>query len=859
MIKDQQKTTIWLMAALAMFVGRPSLASEVEPRPNDSTNGQISSELPPVSKILSIDEVEQPATTVAEWLAQIEEADTTPITGVRLQAIDTGIEVILETTNRQLSEPVTTTVGQTLTVDIPNAVLQLPEGREFRQVNPTAGVAEIVVTNELDNRVRVTLTGAEAAPTATVRSGATGLTLSIVPGAELVGEADEVEITVTAEPEEGYAPRNATTATRTDTPLRDIPQSIQVVPQQVIEDQAAVTLRDALRNVSGVVEGDNFGGNLDSFIIRGFFGTTLRNGFRGRSFGQFATETTLNELSNLDRVEVLKGPAALLYGNAEPGGIINLVSKQPLAEPYYSADLQIGNFGFVKPTVDISGPVTNDRSVRYRLNATYQNAEDFRGPFDQNFQRFFISPVLAWDISEQTNLTVELAYLNDRRPFDQGIVAFGDGIADIPFSRNLGEPDDFFDVEQLNIGFQLKHRFNENLQWRTAFNYLRAENFDYKVQPGDLDEGTGILPREFDSNNDIANSYGLQTELQADFKTGPVQHKLLIGLDLTRQTTDGTNRSIPIGTPINIFDPVYLGKPDLSEFTTLGRDNFGAINTIGIFLQDQISLLDNLKFLIGGRFDAVDLRNENRIDDTLTTQSDSAFTPRLGLIYQPIQPISLYAGYGQSFNPNFARDVSGSFLAPEKGNQFEVGIKAELNPKLSLNLAAYQLTKNNIATTDLVNSDFSVAIGEIRSRGIELDVAGEILPGWNIIASYAYTDSRITESNDSPVGLKTALVPENAFSIWTNYELQGGALKGLGFGVGLYYLSERPGDFVNSYTLPSFLRTDAALFYKRNNLRLAINIRNLFNQDYIESVAFGRSRITPGEPFTIIGSISYEF
>ncbi len=548
-----------------------------------------------------------------------------------------------------------------------------------------------------------------------------------------------------------------------------------------------------------------------------------------------------------------------MYGNAEPGGIINLVSKQPLAEPYYSAELQVGNFGFVRPTVDISGPFTEDRSVRYRLNATYQNSDSFRRPFDQNFQRFFISPVLTWDISDQTNLTFELAYLNDRRPFDQGIVAFGDGIADIPFSRNLGEPDDIFDVEQLNLGFQLKHRFNKNLQLRTAFNYLRSNNFDYKVQPGDLDESTGVLPREFDSNSDIANSYGLQTELQADFNTGSVQHKLLFGLDLTRQTTDGTNRGIPVGTPINIFDPIYLGKPGLSEFTTLFRDNFGAANTIGVFFQDQISILGNLKFLVGGRFDAVDLRNEDRIDNSITTQSDSAFTPRLGLVYQPIEPISLYAGYGQSFNPNFARNVNNNFLAPERGNQFEVGVKAELNSRLSLNLAAYQLTKTNIATTDPDNPDFSVAIGEVRSRGIELDVAGEILPGWNIIASYAYTDSQITESNDSPIGLKAALVPENAFSIWTNYELQNGALKGLGFGLGLYYLSERPGDFSNSYTLPSFLRTDAALFYKRNNLRLAINIRNLFNQDYIESVAFGRSRITPGAPFTVIGSISYEF
>lgn len=302
MVQHQQQSTIWLTAVLALLMGSPSLASEGESRLHQlPAREQINlDQLIPSSEIPTVNEVAQPATTIAEWLAQIEATETVPITEVRLNPSNVGIDVILETTNRQLSEPVTTTEGQTLTLEIPNAVLQLPEGDEFRQVNPVTGVAEIAVANIPGKRVRVTLTGVEAAPTATVRSGATGLTLSVVPGTVQVGEEDELEITVTAEREEGYAPRSATTATRTDTPLRDIPQSIQVVPRQIIEDQAAVTLRDALRNVSGVVEGDNFGGNLDSFIIRGFFATTLRNGFRGRSFGQFATETTLNELSNLE-------------------------------------------------------------------------------------------------------------------------------------------------------------------------------------------------------------------------------------------------------------------------------------------------------------------------------------------------------------------------------------------------------------------------------------------------------------------------------------------------------------------------------------------------------------------------------
>jgi iron complex outermembrane receptor protein len=805
-------------------------------------------------------ELSKASTTVKDGIAQSETA-TVRVIGVTIERRDTGLEIVLQTAGGKplpLDPSRIRAEGNRLIVDIPNAVLALPQGQEFIAESPIADLVQVRVVQQEPNNIRVIAIGKETLPQTPVALRIGDRVYALNPKAN---ESEAEEIVVAGEEQEGYRVPNATTATRTDTPLRDIPQSIQVVPQEVIREQSGNNIRDALRNVSGVVEGDNFGGNLDSFIIRGFFATTLRNGFRGRSFGQFATETTLNEVSNLERIEVLKGPASVLYGNAEPGGIINLVSKQPLNEPYYAADFQIGSFGFVKPSIDLSGPLTADRSVRYRLNATYQSAEGFRQPFDNNFQRFFISPVLSWDIGKQTNLTLELAYLNDKRPFDQGIVAFGDGIADIPFSRNLGEPDDVFQVEQFNIGYRLEHRFNDNLKLRHAFNYLIAKNFDYKVQPNELDESTGLLSRDFDSNDDTSASYGLQTDLNAKFKTGSIQHNLLIGFDLTRQTTEGTNRGLEPGTApaIDIFNPVYLGKPPLSDFTTLFRDNYGRADTLGVFLQDQITLSDNLKLLIGGRFDAVSLRNEDRLFDSVTTQSDSAFTPRVGLVYQPIEPISLYASYGRSFNPNFARSVDNQFLEPERGTQFEVGMKADLNSRLSLNLATYWLTKTNIATTDPNNEEFSIPIGEIQSRGIELDLTGEILPGWKVIASYANTNSEVTESNDYPTGLKTALVPENAASLWTTYQLQSGALKGLGFGLGLYYLSERPGDFDNSYTLPSFLRTDAAIFYQRDRWRAAINIKNLFDEEYIESVAYGRSRITPGAPLSVVGSFSIEF
>jgi iron complex outermembrane receptor protein len=287
---------------------------------------------------------------------------------------------------------------------------------------------------------------------------------------------------------------------------------------------------------------------------------------------------------------------------------------------------------------------------------------------------------------------------------------------------------------------------------------------------------------------------------------------------------------------------------------------------LGIYLQDQIAFSDNFKLLIGGRFDTVDQNQFDRLSDTRTIQYDEAFTPRIGIVYQPIQPISLYASYSRSFAPNFAQSANNTFLEPERGTQYEVGVKVDFNDKLSATLAAYEITKTNIATPDPNDPDnFSVPIGEQRSRGIELDISGEILPGWNIIAAYGYTDAEITQSNDLRVGSRVPRVPEHKVSLWTTYQFRQGDLQGLGFGLGLYYLSDRVGGDIptneadDTFTLPSYLRTDAAIYYKRDNWRAAINIENLFGVRYFESFNFGRNTVIPGAPFTVIGTISFEF
>jgi iron complex outermembrane recepter protein len=805
-------------------------------------------------------ELEQPATTVDAWLAQIAQASIAQITGIQLNATNGGIEVILETAEGQLTEPLTSVVGNALIVEIPDAVLALPEGDEFQQANPIEGIALVSVTGLADDRVRVAITGLDAPPTAEVRTKAQGLVLSVVPGTDTADDAgDAIQVVVTGEQEEGYQADEATTATRTDTPLREIPQSIQVIPRQVLEDQQVIQLEEAVRNVSGVTSGNTFADTQDGgFVIRGFpsFDLYLRNGFRDNAQG-------IREFANVERVEVLKGPASVLYGNLEPGGVINFVTEMPLSDPYYSAELELGNYGFVRPSIDFSGPLNDDGTLLYRLNAAYLNEDGFRD-FNRATERYFIAPVLTWQISDRTDLTLEFDYVSDERPFDRGLVVIGDEVADIPISRILGEEDDFRQVEEVGAGYRFEHRFSDNWRVRNAFRMLFSDSLDYAFQPDSLDEATGILSRNLRSNDDHRESFALQTELVGEFSTGSIDHTLLFGIDWSRNTQRSNTRAAESTPSINIFDPEYDAfRPERSDLPLLTIDRFNATDTIGFFIQDQIDLLDNLHLLIGGRFDIIDQSSFSFLSNTGSDQNEEAFSPRIGILYRPIEPLSLYASYSQSFQPNVFTQSDGSFLEPERGRQFEVGVRGEfLDDRLIANLAAYHLTKTNVATTDPDDPNFSLPLGEVRSQGIELDVAGEILPGWNIIASYAYTDAEVTDSGDDPFfpeGLRNANVAPNTASLWTTYEIQTGTLQGLGFGIGVFYVDNRPGDFDNTYELPSFIRTDAAVYYRRDNWRAALNIKNLFDERYFAGADFGTTTVRPGEPFTIVGSIAVEF
>jgi iron complex outermembrane receptor protein len=376
-----------------------------------------------------------------------------------------------------------------------------------------------------------------------------------------------------------------------------------------------------------------------------------------------------------------------------------------------------------------------------------------------------------------------------------------------------------------------------------------------------VDEVTGDIDRtEFFADGNYRRLF-TNVETVGRFNTGSIGHQVLIGAEYRNVLEQPGFRTGGLPYPsINIFNPVYAGVPFPRE-TNFFRDD--TINTIGIYAQDQVDLLPNLKLLAGLRYDSSDqFRTTQRLgqDRVEFTQTDSAFSPRLGIVYEPIEPISLYASYTRSFSPSFgaARNSDGSTFRPETGQQFEIGTKVDVTDTLSFNLALFDIRRQNVRNPDPNDRTLSIQTGEVASRGLELGLGGEILPGWNLTANYTLLDAFVSRDTRPTVGNQLANVSQNQFSLWSSYEIQEGSLQGLGAGLGLFYLDQRPGDLDNSFTLPSYFRTDAALFYRRDNWRAQLNVENLFNINYFTS-SDEFQFANPGAPFTVTARVAVEF
>ncbi|MBC1299679.1 TonB-dependent receptor plug domain-containing protein, partial [Nostoc sp. UCD122] len=537
-MKNKLKKLAWMSSLALVLVNPPVLAEDSQK---------------PISKISQLSDVEQPATNIKQWLAQ----SLIQITGVKSQATDKGIEVTLGTNQSDKLQLVNKSEGNSYIVDIPNAQLRLPNGDTFRQEKAIAGITEVIVTNLDTNTVRVTVTGETAAPQVELFDGDEGLVFGVVPtvtttqtpqtqptptepqsSSETQPEQPSaqseapIELVVTGE-QGGYRAEQASSATKTDTPIRDIPQSIQVIPHEVLKDQAIIRVQDALRNVSGATSSGYYQGFSEYFSLRGFEANLFRDGLRlYQDFGG------LTETANIERIEVLKGPASVLFGDAPPGGLVNLVTKQPLAEPFYSFEGRVGSFNTYRGAIDLSGPLTDNQNILYRFNALYENAGSFRDFV--NSERVFLAPIFKFALGPNTNLTIEGSWLEEKRTTDDGTVAIGNRPANLPRSRFLGEPFQNVEINVTNFSYLLDHKLDDQWTLRNAFRAQFVNLERYYPLWDSLDEETGELSRLSYFSQRRDNAYSVQTDVIGKFNTGSIKHQVVLGFDYTKITENGT-------------------------------------------------------------------------------------------------------------------------------------------------------------------------------------------------------------------------------------------------------------------------------------------------------------------------------
>ncbi|MGQ0594801.1 MAG: TonB-dependent siderophore receptor [Gammaproteobacteria bacterium] len=706
------------------------------------------------------------------------------------------------------------------------------------------------------------------------------------------------EMTVTASPldETSYNVPNASTATKTDTPIMETPVNIQVVPQQVLRDQQVIRIDKALQNVSGVYVQPAVGGLQNGFNLRGF-GTLnyYRDGVRvlNENITPGARET-----ANLERIEVLKGPASILYGQLQPGGLINLVTKHPLAQPYYALQQQFGSFDFYRTTIDATGPITGDDTLLYRLNLAYENAGSFR-EFLEN-ERVFVAPVLRWNLSPQTQANFFLEYLHSRDPVDSALIpGLGNGPAPIPVERNLAEPGSVHNIDEVRVGFDWSHAFNQRWTLRHRFDANLADENELgtiNVEPIDPQQCSPQrcpVSRRLSAFSVIDREiYYTSLDLTGRFDTFGLAHTLLLGGDFLHQRVDSTGGDLdnPI-PPIDVFHPVHTGVPE--DARNILRDFLASpaagpfMNTqewYGFYLQDQVKLPYHLHLLAGFRYDNATTSAVFPFVLLNSRQHDDAVTPRYGLVWQPIPELSLYGNYVENFNASNGRSgglfgggqfgTEGQPLPPETAQQWELGLKTELlDGGLTGSLAWFDLTKQNIQTADpdpiRAAQGFVVVTGEARNRGLELDLVGEVLPGFRLIASGAYIDSEITNDTvdelGNPIGNQGNRffgVPRLGGSLWGTYEPQAGLWRGLQLGAGLIARGPREVDNANSFELPGYATVNLMAGYQwkvgPSKLSVQLNVDNLLDKETFETFG-GNSFFNPGAPRTFLGSVRVEF
>ena len=657
-------------------------------------------------------------------------------------------------------------------------------------------------------------------------------------------------------PVKGYLATRSASATRTDTSIHETPQSISVVTKDAVEDIGATRLQDALDYAGGVGRANNFGGQgLTTFTVRGFTtGEFYRNGFPvNRGY------PNMPDANTIERLEVLRGPATMLYGRGDPGGTFNVVSKQPLPERTVTLGSQLNDQGMKRGTLDASGPLDEEGRLAYRLNVVGEGGETFRDHVET--ERYGVTPVITWQATDATKVIFEGDFMRNNHPLDRGLTRFAN-------QKGTASRDTFWgdkDVGKLhndNTVAQLRfeHLLNDNWTLGGGFQYLDGTLQGNGIEANSLASDGHTLNRNFNYRKLEWTDKDTQLNLTGHFSTGGFEHTLLTGVEFEDYDYKSIIQRSSAPYTSDIFNPVY-GKPRPALTSTPTHDTEN-LKTYSAFVQDQVALTERLKVLAGARFERFEHEYESYVTGVKPwSASDNAVTPRVGVTYDLTDTVAVYADAARSFKPNTGASLQGGGFDPEKGKSYEMGIKWEgFDRQLSVDAAIYQIDKKNVLTTDPADPSgiSKVAAGEVRSRGFDVNVAGNLTPEWRVIGGYAYVDAEVTKDNTIRVGSHLANIPRNSFSLLNVYEFQDGTLKGLGLGAGTKYVDERVGQTSNTaFTMDAYTVVDLLSYYKVNEkVRLNLDVKNLFNRDFEEG-AFGNFYAYPGAPRTVQVGIAY--
>lgn len=703
-----------------------------------------------------------------------------------------------------------------------------------------------------------------SASTVTISRPATSGAAGAVPEGAIPLDTIEVRGETAWGPVNGFVATRSASGSKTDTPLIETPQSVSIVTRDQIRDTRAQTVAETLSYTPGVAtQAPIFSRLADDLMVRGFNVATgntgnLRDGMKLQSNVYDGGQ----EPYGLERVELLRGAASVLYGQLSPGGLVNTVSKRPTPTRFGEINVEYGSYQRRQISGDIGGALTEDGQLSYRLTGLVRKSEtqvDHVGD-----DKVYIAPALTWAPSAATSLTLLGYYQQVRTRFAPPMPYVNTRFNQVPRDLFIGEPAyDRFDGDQYAIGYLFEHSFSDALKLRHSLRYFHADlTWDY-LSFGGLRANGLTLNRGVSDREETSTGFTTDTSLETKFDTGPVRHTVIAGLDSYRRTYDTHRRGGTVGPLLDIYAPVYgTTYPTLGAVDN-GNDNLS--NQYGIYLQDQMKIADKWVLVLGGRHDWADSTVRTYSNNRVTRQDDSAFTGRAGLVYLFDNGIAPYVSYSQSFQPQPGADRLGNAFKPTEGEQYEAGIRYQpLGTNLLLSAAVYDLKQNNTLTPDpLAPFAFSVQTGEVRSRGVEFEAKAS-LDALNLAAGYAYTDARVTQSNNpDELGQRVDLVPLHSFGLWADYDLSRFGLKGLRLGGGVRYMSST-NITGYAYDVPGRTIVDAMMSYdfaavapSLKGMVLQVSAKNLFDKQYMTCVTSTGCRY--GDPRTVTASLSYRW